>query len=300
MKSAINKLKTILIPAVLLLCCACKFPDPLPDLSSLKTYKLLNLKFGQTTVEEFERLSAGKPNQKIGQDILVFNASAEVPDTYKKVRVGFKKDRLDWIEFNLNEPYPVSSFVANYGKPSNVNTAYSGVLDYFDYGVFNVSMPKDHSIIKHITFFQEPSVSLERPAYKPVNLFGAVPAWKELTGTSILGLKPGSSLEKDLLSDYPALEAKKKNYGETNEYVLDVENGIQQAGYKSVSLVYRNGLLGWINYTPVRLSVDELTATYGKNLTKEPDLGRYDFYRYKELTIAADKKTKKVLSIGKI
>lgn len=251
-------------------------------------------------MKEFERLSAGKPNQKIGQDILVFNASAEVPDTYKKVRIGFKKDRLDWIEFNLNEPYPVSSFVTNYGKPANVNTAYSGVLDYFDYGAFNVSMPKDHSIIKHVTFFQEPPVYLEQPVYKPINLFGAVPTWKELSNTSVLGLKPGSSLEKDLLSDYPSIEAKKKNYGEISEYVLDAENGIKQAGYKSVSLVYRNGLLGWINYTPSHLLIDELIAIYGKNLRKEPDVGRYDFYRYKELTVAADKKTKKVLSIGKI
>lgn len=276
------------------------FPDTLPDLDNLNFYHLEKLRFAQTTSDEFAAVTNTKPYQKVGDNIVIFYSAAEANDVYKKIRVGFKDKKLDWIEFNLNAQLSVEDFIKTYGKPSRCNSTYSDVLDYLDYKNYNVSTDKKHQFIRHVTFFADLTPQNKKTEYIPADLTGKIPRVDRLYSSNVLDLKPGVSLEDDLIRENPSFESKMKKVDESvDEYMLDNEKGVASSGYKSIVLRYKNGLLNWIGYFPADRPVLNVQNLLGNRIVKEEKSGATIFYSSTDMVIAVDSKKNRIKAVGK-
>lgn len=282
----------------LFICCiltsACKFPDNLPDYQNLLSYRMDKLAFGKTTEAEFEKLSDGKPAEKVGKDIQIFLSSPASKDFYEQVRVGFRNDKLDWIEFTLNKDIEMSKIVQIYNNPRAINSAYSKVLDYYDYGYFNISTDKKRTLAKHITFFDIPQSIKKEPQ---INLGNKIPAWQNLKKNGFLNLHPGITIETDFNRDYPYLSQFKKDNSDTDS-TYRITQGLAGTNYKKADLVFNNGLLSWINIVPQNLSLNDFIKTYGSAYKLEKFNAKFDIYDFAEFVLIVNRAQKKVVNIG--
>lgn len=279
-----------------ILVCACKFPDNVLDWQNIKEYKTELIKLGETTTSDFINLVKSKPDQKIG-DVSIFNTHPSDNSTYKKIRVGFKKDKLDWIEFTLNKDVEMSKFTDIYGKPQHINKAYSDVLDYYDYSFFNISTDKQHTYAQNITIFEKPKFMQNQE--KVVDLGNLIPEWKNLNTVNFLGLKPGYSIEANFNSSYPEILINNSGKGGTSSvYILDKELGKAKSQYKKVELVYNNGLLSWISLIPKGVSLNQIIKVWGSKYTLEPINTIYDLYDFSSVMAVVDKRNKMVVKLG--
>jgi hypothetical protein len=277
--------------AVITFTSACKFPDSLPDWKSIKEYRPDLIQFGTTTADDFAALVQSKPDQTIG-DIVFFVTEPPENSFYKKVRVGFKENKLDWIEFTLNDNFQISRFTEVYGKPFHINNTYSNILDYYDYGFFNISTDKQHIYAKAITIFEIPKV------LQTIDLGKLIPDWKNLSTANFLGLKPGYSLETDFNSSYPELIPVKAGKNSLSVYILDRELGKAKSQYRKIELVFNNGLLNWVSLIPQDIYLDQVIKIWGSQYTLESINTKYDLYDFSNTVIVVDKKNKKVVKIG--
>lgn len=277
-----------------LLVSACKFPDNILDINNITNYKLDKIKFGITSLDEFASLVGSKPDYKIG-NIFIYNTLPPDNTVYKKVRVGFKQEKLDWIEFALNDNTELSKITDVYGKPDNINTIYNKIFDYYDYKFFNISTDKEHVYAKAITIFNLPESSLD----KIIDLSNSIPNWQELNTFNILGLKPGYSLESDLNSSYPELlPVKEEKIDSSSVYILDKELGKAKSQYQKIELFYINGLLNWIDIIPVNISLNQIVKVWSTEYKIESINKKYDLYEFAGIIAVIDKTNKKVVKIG--
>jgi len=291
-----NKLKELYLIIALLfssiLVSACKFPDNIPDWQNIKDYKPDIIKFGETTADDFADLVQSKPDQKIG-DVVIFSTCPPETSIYKKIRVGFKNNKLDWIEFTLSDNFEISKFTNILGEPPHINNTYSDSLDYYDYNFFNISTDKQHTFAKNITIFEKPE--------KIIDLGKFIPDWKNLNNSNFLGLKPGYSLEADFNTAFPELiSAKSTNKGNASVYILDKQLGKAKLQYKRIELVYRNSLLSWISFIPQDLQLNQLVKAWGSQYTVESVNTKYDMYDFSNVIAVVNKVSKKVVKIGVI
>ncbi|MDD3012905.1 MAG: hypothetical protein PHC34_04310 [Candidatus Gastranaerophilales bacterium] len=275
---------------------ACKFPDNILDWQNIKDYKPDIIQFGVTTTDDFKGLVKSKPEQKIG-NVSIFITQPSDTNIYKKIRVGFKNDKLDWIEFTLNNNLKMSKFTDLYGKPSHINTTYNNFLDYYDYGLFNISTDKQHTYAKNITIFEMPKASQNQE--KIIDFSNLIPDWKNLTTANFLGLKPGYSIESNFNSSYPELipvKSNKKSF--SSIYIIDKELGKTKSQYKKAELTFNNGLLSWISLIPQNLYLDQVIKAWGSQYTLETIDIKYDLYDFLNVVVVVDKSNKKVVKIG--
>ena len=180
-----------------------------------------------------------------------------------------------------------------YNKPKDINTTYSKQLDYYDYDFFNISADKKHKYAKCINIFGIPNPVQEYPA-----TIGDIPDLKNLKN-DFLGLKPGLTLETEFNDKYTFLAPRRENkFDTTSTYILVDELGPAKTYYKKVTLVFNNGLLGWINITPQNLPASKALGLYGRMYKLETLNSRYDLYDYSNFVLIVDRAGKKVINIG--
>lgn len=276
-----------------LLSVACKFPDNILDLQNIKTYKLDKIKFGQTTIEEFTSLVGVKPDYTI-ENVDIYNTVPVNNVVFKKIRVGFKDKKLDWIEFYLNGDIELATIADIYGKPDNINQSYSKIFDYYDYKFFNISTDKQHKFARTITIFDMPESSHETI----IDLSSFIPKWQDLKKRNILGLKPGYSLESDFNDLYPDLLSVKNNKTDYSVYILDKELGKAKSQYESIELVFINGLLNWIYLVPLEINLNQLISLWGKEYQVESISKKHELYDFNGIIAVVNKNNKKVVKIG--
>ena len=292
-----NKLISLIIFlfAVIALNSAWTFPDNILDYQNIFDYQLTTLKFGKTRINEFTKLVKSQPQKKV-QDYDIFVTNPTESDVYNKIRTGFRKDKLDWIEFTLSNRVEISKFIELYGKPRNINTSYSQTLDYYDYGFFNVSTDKKHEMAKNITLF---SLSIQHDSLESnLDLGEKIPEWQYLNKVNFLNLKPGATFESDFNDLYPNLKPNQSNNNLTTTYILDRELGKAKSQYKNVILNFENGLLNWISISLQDLSLDNALKVYGTNYKIEKINNDYDIYNFPNFSLVVNKKQKKVINIG--
>ena len=130
MKNYYQKFQILGLLIAVILLSACKFPDSNMDWQDIKGYKLDKLKFGTTTVSDFVKLASDAKAQKLDLGIVIFNTEPANKDVYKRIRVGFRNDKLDWLEFTFNEQVKMSEMLDLYGKPRNINEKYSQIYRF--------------------------------------------------------------------------------------------------------------------------------------------------------------------------
>ena len=285
----------IFLFAVMLLNSACTFSDNILDYQDIFGFRLKALGFGKTTIEEFSQLTKSHPQKKV-KDYEIFITTAPKEAIYNRVRVGFKNNKLDWIEYTLTQEINMTKFIELYGKPKDINTSYSQTLDYYDYGFFNISTDKKHKWAKNITLFSLPipNITLENT----LNLGNKIPAWQYLNKVNFLNLKPGYTLETDFNGQYPDLKPYQSEDTLKSTYTLERELGKAKSQYKNVILIFNNGLLNWISLTPQDLPLDKAIKVYGADYKVEKLNTKYDFYDFSTFSLVVDKKQKKVVNIG--
>jgi len=275
---------------------ACKFPDNILDWQNIKEYKPVSIQFGVTTTGDFVSLVQKNPDQKIG-DVTFFNTLPPDNSIYKKIRVGFKNDKLDWLEFTLNDNFEISKFTDIYGKPRYINTTYSTLFDYYNYDFFNISTDKQQIYAKAVTIFEMPKATQNQDEI--IDLGNLIPDWKNLNTSNFLGLKPGYSIEVNFNSSYPKLIPVKSNTKNSSSvYVLDKELGKAKSQYKIVELIFKNGLLSWISLVPQNISLEQVIKAWGSQYTLESINTKYDLYDFSSVIAVVDKSKKKVVKIG--
>lgn len=292
MREFLSIIKIFCTLFVIIIVCGCKFPDNNLDWQNILNYRLDALKFGETTIENFMKSCPDAKQEQVGRGIDIFNTEAENKYEYKRIRVGFKHKKLDWIEFGLNKDINMFKIVELYGKPHNINKAYSKSLDYYDYGNFNISTDKKHNFAKSINIFEVDN------RVNPIAR-ETIPDLLSLNKVDFLNLKPGITLEAAFNDKYPELPAHKKTkFDAVSSYVLDYELGKARQHYKKAVIVFNSGLLSWINLTPQNLSLDKAIKFYGTDYKIESLNTKYNFYHYKSLVLTVDKAQKKVINIG--
>ncbi|OGH99186.1 MAG: hypothetical protein A2104_08550 [Candidatus Melainabacteria bacterium GWF2_32_7] len=294
MKNCHKKLQIIVLLIAVVLVSACKFPDNVLDWHNIAGYKLDKLKFGITTVDDFIKLTPDAKPESIDKSIIIINTEPTSNDIYKRIRVGFRDKKLDWIDFGIANKIEMSKIIDLYGKPRNINSNYSKTLDYYDYDFFNIATDKKHTSAKSINIFDIPDLKNHK-----LTVINGIPSLKDLGKTNFLNLKPGITLEIDFQAKYPDLEAfKKDKFDKISIYTLDNELGKAKTYYKKVIVVFNSGLLSWINLIPQSLTLQEALKLYGSNYKIEPMNSKYVFYNYTDFVLLVDKAQKKVKNIG--
>ena len=294
MLSFLFKKSNIFVFLVLILGSACTFPDNIPDWKNLSEYRLDKLNFSTTTIKEFKSTCKGVEFTKASQKGVVFvNIETPKNESYEKIRVGFKENKLDWIEFTLKNKIKTEDFIKIYGKPNGINYKYSNLFDYYNYDYFNLATDKDHKIAKNFTLFA--LKELNKKAYNfPINKQKNV---KKLISLSFLNFKPGYFTESEFVKLYPEKKPIRKNKFDTTSYYLFKENLDRSGYYKEVVLCFINGILNWVSVIPHNLFFESL-SNYGKAIKVEPLNEKYDFYDFYDFIVLVNKNTGKIENIG--
>lgn len=288
----IKKLKTIGLLGALVICTsAYKFPEEMPNWQQLQNYKMSQLKIRHTNIDDFVKLCPGLKKKVLQNHLTIYEELISGNNLYQNLRIGFQYNNLDWLEFTLKPDIKITEFVQLYGKPSNVNTTYSNIYDYYDYGFFNVSTDKQHNFAYHITIFDLPAMRKEA---KKLNLH--LPDYYSYNFSTVL--KPGELLESSFLDKYNGIVPfKKDRFDTTSIYSLN-KNQIKSQQYKQVSLVFKNGLLNFISLEPVNLNIKDVINRYGADHTKEQMSNNRTYFEYPKFIMVVDNKTNKVLNVG--
>jgi len=275
-----------------------KFPDSIPDLHNISSYKLNSLEFGKTSLKEFKKLTNYDSSEKI-KNVTIVKLDPQNADLYKKIRVGFKNGRLDWIEFALNNEIKMSDIVNTYGQPKDINTTYSKILNYYDYSFFNISTDKKNTVAKHITIFEVPKLPKHTTKDEPAHTIAYIPGWKYLQNGNFMKLRPGYTLETDFNAKFPFLTPYQKDLFDTNTlYIMDKELGSKKTDYKNIKFCFNNSLLSWISITPNDLPFASFVKVYPVQLKKEALNPKYSLYSNNNFVLVINNATKKITNIG--
>jgi hypothetical protein len=275
------------------------FQDKLPDLKKLKAYSPEKIEYGKTTVKKFKKNFPKINNHDIevyAGGITIIKMKPPITDTYSLIRAAFKNDRLDWIEFTLVHNIKISKFISLYGSPTNVDTEYNKILDYYNYDFFNISADKIDKNAKTITYFNKSPLPLTEINPKKLDVpFNQKKKFFE----KFKNIEPGVTLECDFTSEFPGLIPYFDNKSETTSiYVMSDELVEASYYYDKAVLKFENGLLTWINLIPKSLPLNECLKTIKKPYKKERVDSFYELYDFSTFILVVDKKTKMVKSIG--
>lgn len=269
---------------------ACIFPDKLPEFNKLKNYSPQIIEYGNTTLEKFKQITPNISNLDIENytdGISIIKLEPALTDFYSLVRVGFKNNKLDWLEFKLAKDINISEFISIYGNPSNINSTYSKNLDYYNYTFFNISVDKNNKFAQCITYFSSAPV-INISAKQKMKFF-----------QKFSDLEPGITTESDFTAKFPGITPIIDNKTETSSvYVLQDELGNARYYYDKAILKFEHGILTWINLIPKNLPLNACLKTINTNYKKEKVNSDYDIYDFSKFILVIDSKTKMVKSIG--
>ena len=227
--------------------------------------------------------------------ITIMKLKPSVKDVYSSIRVGFKNNKLDWIEFNLAHNIKISRFVSIYGNSSDINILDSKDLDYYNYDFFNISSDKISENAKSITYFNKSPFSSTNENSKKI----IIPSMRQKFFEKFKNIEPGTTLESDFTSEYPNIIPYQDDNSETNSiYVLSNELGNAGYYYDKAILKFESGLLTWVNLIPKNLPLTECLKIIKKQYKKENIDSFYELYDYTNFVLIVDKKSKLVKSIG--
>jgi len=284
---------------IVILNSGCLFPDKLPELNKLKVYSPEKFEYGQTTLEKFKKSLEKIPESDIQiytDGIAIIKLKPSTSDIYSLIRVGFKNNMLDWIEFNLAHNTKIAKFINLYGKPTDIDTKSSKDLDYYNYEFFNISADKNNKNVKSITYFSKDPFIATNEISEKVD----IPAKnKKKFFEKFSNIEPGITTESDFSKEYPDLIPYEEDNSETNSiYVLSNELGDARYYYDKAVLKFESGLLTWINLIPRNLPLAECLKIIKKQYKKETVDYVYELYDFSSFVLIVDKKTKMVKSIG--
>lgn len=295
--------KTIFIITLLLILifnAGCIFPEKLPELNNLKAYSPQKYEYGVTTLENFKKSVQNLPASDIEiftDGITIIKIKPNRTDTFKLIRIGFKNDKLDWIEFSLANSRNISKFVTIYGKAASIDTKYSKDLDYYNYDFFNISAVKNNNMVKTITYFGKPNVTKAISNSNKNKKNSSVKRKRFFEKFS--DIFPGATTESEFIAIYPDLVPYTQNKTMTESlYVMTQELGESQYYYEKAIFKFENGLLTWINLIPKNLPLSDCLKFVKNPCKKEKIDSEYDLYDYKNFILVVEIKTKMVKSIG--
>jgi len=286
----------ILILIAIFLICGCYFPDNTPELGRLKNFSLKNLDFGKTTKSQFAQMFSPQEKldlQEYDGDVSIAILNSKKNNEFGQVRVGFVKDKLDWVEFSLLNPVKISKLTTIYGNPTDINRKSNENLDYYNYEFFNISSEKASGIAKAITYFANSPIKEKKKI--PLKIY----AEKKLFFQKFADIEPGITTESDFSAKYKDLVPYEETNSQTNSlYVMTGE--MEEAGgyYESAILKFESGLLTWVNLIPRQITVQQEIARLGKNYKRENIDTNYEIYDYTDFILVVEKPTGLVKSIG--
>ena len=272
----------LFLASIVLFSSGCKFPDNIPDWQNLGEFQFERLEFGKTTTDELKLICQGVKSQKMGNKIEIFTFESPDINLYKRIRVGFNNNKLDWVEFAFSNKLELASFLDVYDRPVYINSDYSRILDYYDYNFFNIAVDKSHTEVKSLNIFKL------NPSDKPKNIIKRkTPDYKTILKSGLWDLVPGVSFENDFREYYQPYE-KLLNAGDESisTYILTAPE--LKKYYKKVSLNYNNGLLSWINLEPVSLLLVDAVKILGKQAKVEKINDYYSLYDYGQIILTVD------------
>lgn len=282
--------------------CSCIFPDNLPVLKNLKAYAPQKLEYGKMNLEDFKKLvSKISPSdiEMFTDGITVIKTTPQGNTPYSLIRVGFKDDKLDWIEFNLARNINISKFISVYGTPKTTDTTYNKDADYLNYDFFNISSGKTDKLAKSITYFGKQTLPITKDNQKKSVKIAVSSKNKKKFFEKFPNIQPGITIEADFLSENPNLiSSSDKNKETESVYVLSDELGEAQYYYDKAILKFENGLLTWVNLIPKSLPVADCLKIIKTPYKKENINSLYELYDFSKFILVVDKKTKSVKSIG--
>ncbi|MDD3150614.1 MAG: hypothetical protein PHV68_07235 [Candidatus Gastranaerophilales bacterium] len=282
-----------LILFVLILNCSYTFPDKELNWQDIRSFKTEKIKLKNTDLYDFHaKYCPDAPIIKINKNVSIINLDPLNISEFNLVRVGFKNNVLDWVQFSLNKLVKMEDFIKIYGKPIEINSNYNAVSDFYNYGFFNVSTDKNHIFAQTISIFEE-----WQPHVANTPLDYNLPKFDEFNKVKLL--KIGATLQEDFTKLYPDLKPliEGKN---TNEviYLLNNELITSKLVYEKAILTFKNGCLFSIKLYPKGLYLENIVELYGSPLKYEQINSQYVFYEYEKFICVVDLKENKVINVG--
>jgi len=275
------------------------FPDKLPDLKKLKFYSPEKIEYGKTTLVEFKKIiyKISESDIEIYTDgVTIIKLKPAINDFYSLIRVGFKNDKTDWLEFNLAHNIEISKLVILYGNPTDIDTKNNRDLDYYNYDFFNIAVDKNKKFAKSITYFSKSPVPTPAKILKKVDI--PVSRSKKFF-KKFPNIEPGITTENNFSKEYPNLIPYTDDRSETTSiYVLTDELGEAGYYYDKAILKFENGLLTWVNLIPKNLPLNDCLKIIKTKYKKENVNSSYELYDFSNFILVVDKKSKLVKSIG--
>lgn len=288
MKHTISKL--FLIIAVIFISSAYRFPEMLPDWENIQDFRMVNIHFGKSTVADFKTLV---PRMNFSEEgVYTIFDEVVADDEYKSIRIGFRNNILDWIEFELKDKIKISNIIKIYGKPRNINTKYSKLYDYYDYSLFNFTVDKNHTYATAFSIFDIQETS--DPKQKVVE---NLPQYDEFN--FIRDFIPGQTLESDFLAKYPQFVAEKDEKADSSSvYNINESQLSSSKNYSNVKIIFKNNILNFVGLSPKNLYLKDITKNYGVAKKTNQAKDGFIFVEYPNFILVVNKKTQKVINVG--
>lgn len=279
---------------VLLLSCACDFPDKLPEWTQVNMYSPEKLRFQETTLRQFKTICPDTEIFEPDSEIAIATTSPSQKGFFELVNVGFRNEKLDWLEFKLGKNIALKEFLSVYGLPKYIDTKYSDESDYYNYGNFSISTDKDRTFARSITIFGFPEMSLVNSLREKIpkpeeSRFFAVFPW----------IQPGVTTEREFAQKYPDLLPYMEGEFDTNSTYTMI-NELEGAAYlyEQALLKFENGLLAWVSLTPHDSGLQDFLEKNKLPYKIEKLNENFDFYIFENFALTVDRHQKSINSIG--
>jgi len=277
----------------------CSFPDKLPQMNKLKEYNPEKFEYGKTTLEDAKKIISGLSEKNISnyeKNVIIITIPTASPNSFKQVRIGFKNEIFDWIEFKLTNTAPMRDFIKLYGNPTDINKTYNENLEYYNYNFFNISADKNSNRAETITYFSEAPAASEEIKKTVIHVKAEN---KKKFFEVFTNLEPGVTTESEFTASHGSLVPYSDNNTQTNSmYVIENELGNSAYFYEKAILKFENGLLTWINLIPKNMKINDFLKNKKNPYKFEAVNKDYDIYDFTKYILVVDKKTKIIKSIG--
>lgn len=277
-----SKILLLAICAILNSSCALSTGDF--DWKNIYSFDFDKLIFAQTKFDELHRMCPKfVPILADNQELLV---SSNPQKNFSSIRIGFdEKRKLEWIEFIFKKEKNLNGFLSIYGPPQSVDTSYDKDFDYYDYPLFKLCTGKNSEMVYSMVFYEAPEIPEQIQ-----NLYKIFPTLNNLNISP--NLRPGATLETEFTNSFPNIIAEAKD-DEIRVYTLN-QNLLKD--YKKAELIFKNGILRFINLVPINITMKEITDIYGppKKTTQKNNM---TFCEYANFIVTLNKKNN-IIGIG--
>ena len=211
-------------------------------------------------------------NLDSGEAILSYKPKNGV---YSEIRIGFKENILEWIEFVLKNKQSIDQLLSRYGTAQDVNNTYNDVYNYYDYEYFNFSVDKVEQYFYSVSIFDNPKLPDEL-----TNFDSELPDLNNLN--QIKNFIPRTYPE-EAFGDYYESLYPKFNADGTKTYLI--KNNVTHK-YQKAELIFDDGLLKYLVLYPKNVTYVQLKAIYGNAAKVTPQKSQivYDYGNFAIIT----------------